>query len=335
MRLKHIIHVVDSHTAGEPTRIVISGLPFLPGHSIAEKRDYFKAQYDHLRKALLWEPRGHRDMFGAVLTPPTNPKAQVGVFFIESEGYLDMCGHGSMGVIAVCLELGIIPRKRPKLGWNLDTPVGLVPFKPEFKGGALEAVSVQNVPSFLFKSDLFLSLPKRGEIKADIAFGGNFFLLVDASQLGISLDLKNARTLIEMGMTLRDIANQKFKVHHPHFAAEKSIHLVEIYQSLKNQKADAKNVVIFGKGQLDRSPCGTGMSAKMALLHAKKLLNLNMSYVQESILGTFFSGRLLSETKVGKYQAVVPEITGSAWITGFNQLIIDSDDPFANGFFLS
>ena len=334
MNQKQIVQVVDSHTAGEPTRIVVGGLPFLQGQSIAEKRDFFKAKYDFLRKALLWEPRGHRDMFGAVLTQPCDPRAQVGVFFIESEGYLDMCGHGSIGVATVCIEMGMISKTRPKSGWLLDTPAGLVPFKPKFEGQTLKSVSVQNVPSFLFKSNVSLVLPDKTDLKADIAFGGNFFLLVDAAHLGVSVEMKNIKTLIDIGTILREIANTKYKVHHPQSAAEKSIQLVEIYQGLRDQKADARNVVIFGQRQLDRSPCGTGTSAKMAMLHAKGLLGLGQAYVQESIMGTYFSGRLISSTRVGKFRAVVPEITGSAWITGFNQLIMDPDDPLAGGFFL-
>jgi proline racemase len=334
MTQKQIIQVVDSHTAGEPTRIVVGGLPFLPGQSMAEKRDLFRARYDFLRKALLWEPRGHRDMFGAVLTQPCDPRAQVGVFFIESDGYLDMCGHGSIGVATVCFEMGMISKTRPKSGWFLDTPAGLVPFRPDFEGKSLRSVSVQNVPSFLFKSDVSLALPNKRDIRADIAFGGNFFLLVDAAQLGVTIDIKNIEVLIGLGTILRDIANKKYRVYHPQSAAKKSVQLVQIYHVLHNQKADARNVVIFGKRQLDRSPCGTGTSAKMAMLYSKGLLGLGQTYVQESIMGTFFSGLLTSETRVGKLRAVVPEITGSAWITGFNQLIMDPTDPLAGGFLL-
>jgi proline racemase/trans-L-3-hydroxyproline dehydratase len=334
MTQEPIIHVVDSHTAGEPTRVVIGGMTALSGRSMAEKRDFFRGHYDHLRKALLWEPRGHRDMFGAVLTEPCDPRAQVGVLFMDSEGYLDMCGHGTIGVATVCLEAGIIPRKRPKSGWFMDTPAGLVPFRPEFKGGAIKSVSFQNVPSFLFKPDLSLLLPDRRLIRADIAFGGNFVLLLDAAQLGVSVDLKNIEALIDFGSALRDLANKKIQIYHPQVAAQNSVQLVEIYQALNRRRADAKNVVIFGTRQLDRSPCGTGTSAKMASLYAKGLLGLGETYVHESIMGTFFSGKLLSKTKVGKFDAVVPEITGSAWITGFNKLVIDPHDPLAAGFLL-
>ncbi len=335
MRFKHIINVIDSHTEGEPTRIAVSGFPFLPGNSMAEKRDYFKANLDHLRKALLWEPRGHRDMFGAILTSPTDPRAQIGAFFTSSEGYLDMCGHGSIGITTVCFDIGILPRQRPENGWHLDTPAGLVPFTPEFEADRIKAITIQNVPSFLFNSDVSLTIPEIGNIKADVAFGGSFFLLVKASQLGISIEVKNIKSLIDLGMKIRDVANKEIKVYHPQSGSKKRIELVEIYEELKNKKADAKNVVIIGKSQFDRSACGTGTCAKMASLHAKGLLDLNVNYIQESIIGTFFSGKLISETKVGNFSAVIPEITGRAWITGFNQIVVDPKDPFANGFCLS
>ncbi|HUV60213.1 MAG TPA: proline racemase family protein [Desulfatiglandales bacterium] len=335
MRFKHIINVIDSHTEGEPTRIATSGLPFLPGNTMAERRDYFKAEFDYLRKAILWEPRGHRDMFGAILTSPTDSRAQIGAFFIDSEGYLDMCGHGSIGIATVCFDMGILPPKRPENGWFLDTPIGLVSFRPELEADRIKTITVQNVPSFLFESDLSLSIPEIGEVKADVAFGGNFFILVDTAKLGISVDNKQIKNLIDMGMVICEAANKKIKVYHPQFSNKKSIELVEFYENLKNREADAKNVVIFGKGQFDRSPCGTGTCAKMAALHAKGLLELNVDYIQQSILGTFFTGKLVSETKVGKFSAVIPEITGRAWITGFNQLVVDPKDPFAEGFFLS
>ncbi|HEB36478.1 hypothetical protein LCGC14_0605350 [marine sediment metagenome] len=335
MRFKHIINVIDSHTEGEPTRIVVSGFPFLPGNSMAEKRDHFKDNFDYLRKTLLWEPRGHRDMFGAILTPPTDSRAQIGAFFINSEGYIDMCGHASIGITTVCFDIGILPRQQPENGWHLDTPAGLIPFTPEFGADRIKAVTIQNVPSFLFNSDVSLTIPEIGNIKADVAFGGNFFLLVNVSQLGISIEVKKIKSLIDLGMKIRDVANKEIKVYHPQFGNKMRIDLVEFYEDLKNKKADAKNVVIFGKSQFDRSACGTGTCAKMASLHAKGLLDLNVHYLQESIIGTFFSGKLISETKVGNFSAVIPEITGRAWITGFNQIVVDPKDPFANGFFLS
>jgi proline racemase len=334
MNSTRIISVIDSHTAGEPTRIVAGGLPYLPGASVAQKRDFFKSKYDNIRKAILWEPRGHRDMFGAILTEPCHPRAQVGVFFVESDGYLDMCGHGSIGVATVCLQLGIISKKRPRFGWFLDTPAGLVSFKPHFDGDNIKAISVRNVPSFLYQSGIALTLPDKRELKAEIAFGGNFFLLVDAAELGVRIDIKNLKALVDIGMKLRDIANAKYEVHDALSAEKKSIQLTQIYQPLVNREAHSRNVVVFGKGQVDRSPCGTGTSARMASLYAKGLLGLGESYVQESIMGTLFSGKLVSRTKVGTFPAVVPEITGTAWITGLNQLVFDPNDPLSSGFFL-
>jgi proline racemase/trans-L-3-hydroxyproline dehydratase len=331
----HIINVVDSHTAGEPTRIVVSGLPAIQGKTVAEKRDAFRAKFDYLRKALLWEPRGHRDMFGAVLVPPEDPRAQIGSFFLDPGGYLDMCGHGSIGLVTVCFHMGMLSRKSRQKSWFLETPAGLVRFQPNFDRRGVASVSIQNVPSFVCRSGLTFDLPGYGSIKGDVAYGGNFFLLVDATQLGLGISPREINRLIDLGLALRHRANEQVQVSHPHSAERKSIQLVEFYVPLDGKQANARNVVILGDGQVDRSPCGTGTCAKMALLHAEGRLGLNADYIQESILGTRFSGRLLSETKVGEFPAVCPEITGSAWITGFNQLVVDPKDPLKGGFLLS
>ncbi len=334
MRFKHIIHVIDSHTAGEPTRIIISGIPHLEGKSIEEKKDYFKLKYDFLRRAVLWEPRGHRDMFGTVLLPPTHPKAQIGAFFLDTDGYLGMCGHASIGLITACFETGILPKERPENGWHLDTPVGLIPFRAEFDLEKTQSVTIQNVPAFLFDSNLSLNVPGIGKIIVDVSFGGNFFLLVNATQIGIPIEANETKRLLDLGMLLMEVANKNIEVFHPDFKDKNSIELVEIYEDCTNEKADSKNIVILGNRQFDRSPCGTGTCAKMALKWAKGQLGLNVNYVQQSILGTFFTGKLISETKVGDFSAVIPEITGRAWISGFSQLVIDPEDPLAHGFLI-
>lgn len=334
MNVMQVINAIDSHTEGEPTRVIISGLPFLNGGTVAEKRDQFKAEYDFIRKAVLWEPRGHRDMFGAVLLPPSNPKAECGAFFLDSGGYLDMCGHGSIGLITTCFSIGMISKKINQHERYLDTPAGLVRFKPEFKHNKLKAVTVQNVPSFLLESEIIFNISSIGNIKADVAYAGNFFLLTDSSQFGMCIEHKNLSKFIELGLKLREKANQVLEISHPKTGARQTIDAVEFYEELENSKAHARNIVIFGSGQVDRSPCGTGTCAKMASLHAKGMLNINTTYINQGILGRYFIGKIIAETKVGKYDAVIPEITGRAWITGFNQFVIDPEDPFATGFLL-
>jgi proline racemase len=328
------ITTIDSHTAGEPTRIITGGVPTLPGLTILDKMRYFERHLDHLRRAILWEPRGHSDMVGAVVVPPCDDRALLGAFFLDAGGYLSMCGHGTIGLVTVALEEGLATC--PSSVGIVDTPAGLVAFRVSLHAGRVEEVTIRNVPSWLFESNLSLSLDSGRQVLVDVAYGGNWFALVDVSQFGIEVLPEHLDFFVRTGMSILRQANKVLTVMHPIGGRTETIDLVEFYDDCSpNHAASSRNVVIFGNGQFDRSPCGTGTCAKMAMLHARGRLGLNETYVSESIMGSLFIGRLVGETSIGAVQAVVPEITGRAWITGRNTLIVDSNDPFASGFLTS
>lgn len=326
------VDAVDSHTMGEPTRVVIGGLGSIPGNSMKEKRDYIARNMDYIRTALMHEPRGHQNMFGAILCKPADQKANLGLAFMDGSGYLDMCVHGSIGAVTVAIELGIITVKEPVASISLDTPAGLVSARAEVRNGKVGFVTIENVPSFLFREAVPLDIPGLGRIRADIAFGGNFFALVKAKELGIEISLGNINRLVNTGMNILNQARKVINVDIPGSGKEFRVDLVELYGEPDADDAAAKNVVIFGNGQFDRSPCGTGTCAKMALLHATGKLQLACDYVNESIIGTTFRGRLIKETKLGNLTAVVPEIISRAFITGIHQFVINPDDPLKHGF---
>jgi len=323
------IYAVDTHTGGEPTRIVVSGLPEVKGKNMIEKKIYFKKNLDFLRTSLMSEPRGHENMFGAVITKPVTNRADIGVIFIEGGGYLDMCGHGTIGVVTAVVETGLIKVKHPFTEVNIDTPAGFVKATAKMDGKHVEEVTIKNVPSFLYEKDIIIELDGIGAITVDISYGGNFFALVDADQLKIQIKPQNVDKLIKVGMEIKDKINKAVKVKHPTLGIM-HIDLVEIYKRIKDNHF--KNIVVFGNGQFDRSPCGTGTSAKLADLYAKGKIQKDQDLINESIIGSVFKGKITEVTKVGKYKAIIPEITGKAWITGFNHYVIDPKDSFKYGF---
>lgn len=328
------LNIIDSHTMGEPTRVVVSGLPVIPGKNMIEKKKYLVENYDYIRTMLMHEPRGHRDMFGAIITEPTREEADFGVIFMDGGGYLNMCCHGSIGVSTILVETGMVEVKEPYTDVILEAPAGLIKARVKVQNKRAVEVSIRNVPSFLYGEDLKIQVPSLGEIKFDISFGGSFFALVNAEQLGMKVDVHNADELVRIGLLIRDEINKTIKVAHPDNPSINSVDLVEIYDKPTNPEADLKNVVVFGMGQFDRSPCGTGTSAKLAALYAKGKIGINEEFIYESITGTTFIGRVLEERKVGNIKAVIPEVTGRAFITGFSQVVVDPDDPFKYGFVL-
>lgn len=334
MKAMRTINAVDSHTMGEPTRIVVGGVPVIPGKTMPEKKAYLEQNLDHIRTAIMHEPRGHKDMFGSIITQPTKEEADLGIIFMDGGGYLNMCGHGSIGALTVAVELGMVPVQEPYTDVVLEAPAGLVKGKVKVEDGKAKEVSIVNVPSFLYKQDVEVDVPEVGKLTIDISFGGSFFALVKSSDLGMDICTSNAQKLCDVGMKILKAVNEQVKVQHPVLEHIKSVDLVEIYGPAKNPKATLQNVVVFGQGQVDRSPCGTGTSAKLATLYAKGHLKMNEEFIYESITGTMFKGRVIEETKVGDYNAIIPEITGSAYITGFNQFIIDPEDPLKYGFTL-
>ena len=331
MKTQRTIFAVDSHTMGEPLRLIVGGFPNLVGNSVPEKREYFIKHYDYLRKALMQEPRGHKDMFGCVLTQPTMPEADIGVIFMHGEGYHNMCGHGTIATNTILVETGMVEVKEPETTILMEAPAGLVTVHVKVEDGKAKQVSFENVPAFLYREDVQVDVPGYGKLTVDISFGGSFFAIIDAAQLGIDICPENASRLTEAGMAIIHAANEQIEVQHPELPHIKTIDLCEIWGPAKSEGADLQNITIFD-GQIDRSPCGTGTSAKVATLWAKGKLKLNEPFVYESVINTTFTGRAIRETTVGPYKAIIPEITGSAYITGYSQFMIDEEDPVKYGF---
>ncbi|MCR5054420.1 MAG: proline racemase family protein [Lachnospiraceae bacterium] len=332
---KHAYHLktIDSHTEGECTRICYDGFPDLPGETMMEKKNYLMEHYDYLRTALMLEPRGHRDMFGALLTEPVNEEADFGVIFMDSGSCLNMCGHGSIGTASMLVETGLVEVTEPYTEVVLDAPSGIIRTRVHVVDGAAVDVSILNVPSFLYKEDEKIEIPGYGEITFDISFGGSFFAIVDAEKIGLKLEIENIEEITDLGIKLLTRINDEIEVKHPYLDIT-TVDLVEFYAHTLTVKADMKNCVIFGDAQADRSPCGTGTSAKLAALYAKGELGLNEKFIYESITGSLFTGVAINEVKIAGRTAIIPQITGSAWITGINEWIIDDRDPHKYGFLL-
>ncbi len=334
MKFSKGIHAIDSHTAGEATRIVVGGIPNIKGNTMAEKKQYLEEHMDNVRTGIMLEPRGHNDMFGSVLCQPVSDEADFGVIFMDGGGYLNMCGHGTIGAMTAAVETGIVKMEEPMTKVVIEAPAGIVRGEVKVENKKVQEVSFLNVPAFLYKTDQEVELEEVGKVKFDIAFGGSFFAIVHADQLGYKIVPENAGVLTKIAMHMRDVINETIEIQHPTLEHIKTVDLIEIYDAPTHPEATYKNVVIFGQGQVDRSPCGTGTSAKMATLHAKGELKVGEPFVYESILGTLFKGEVVETTKVGEYDAIIPKVTGSAYITGFNHFVFDDEDPLVDGFIL-
>ncbi|MGV9297286.1 proline racemase family protein [Amycolatopsis sp. NPDC003676] len=331
MRTSRIIHAVDSHTEGMPTRVVTGGVGVFPGASMAERRVWFQENADDLRTFLMCEPRGHSAMSGSILQPPTRPDADCGVLFIEVSGLLPMCGHGTIGTATVLVETGMVPVVEPVTTVRLETPAGLVVAEVAVADGKATSVTIRNVPSFSLTLDASVEVPGFGDVRYDLAFGGNFYAIVDLDDLGLPFDRKAKNELLAAGLKIMAAINEHALPQHPERPDISGCH--HVY--LKAPGSDAKHsrhAMAIHPGWFDRSPCGTGTSARMAQLHARGELALDTDFVNESFIGTTFTGRLVEETTVGGIPAVVPTITGRAWITGTAQYMLDPADPFPAGF---
>lgn len=303
---------------------------------MAEKKAYLLKHHDHYRTALMHEPRGHNDMFGSFILPTNAKEADYGVVFIDGGGYLNMCGHNTIAAVKVALETGLISRKEKGLTEVVvqDTPAGLIKAVATYDecGTRIKEVTFDNVASFLYKENQVVQLEGIGDITFDVAFGGSFFALIHASELGIKVTPDYASQLISIGMKIRRAINEQIEIKHPTMPHINTVDLVEIYDEPTHPLASYKNVVVFGEGQLDRSPCGTGTSAKMATLFARGELKVGDTFVYESIIGTLFTGVVKEETNVGTCIAIVPNISGSAYITGYSTFVLDPKDPVKYGF---
>jgi proline racemase len=337
-QFKCIISTIDSHTAGEPTRLVIGGMPSLPGATMAEKMAYARNKLDHLRRLLLLEPRGRQDMYGAVLTTPTDPQADFGLIFMNTQQYTTMCGHAVIGAATTLVETGMVKAVEPETTVTFDTPVGLVRTRILIEAGCVRDVSFDNTPVFAYQLDAHLSVPDLGDVIADIVYSGGFFALVKAQRTGLELVPANVEALINLGIRIRDAAQSQLSVRHPELPFTNLIDCVEFCSPAKRQadgSLHARNTVILGNRTIDRSPCGTGTCARMAVLHARGELKLGERFVSESIIGTRFIGQIVGETHVGELKAILPRVAGRAYLTGLHQFVLDPDDPFPSGFFLT
>ena len=328
------IKTIDAHTAGEPLRIILEGLPEIKGHTILEKRKYMKENLDHLRKALMLEPRGHADMYGAIITAPINEGSHFGVLFLHNQGYSTMCGHGIIALTKVAVQTRMIEAIQPTTKIKIDTPAGVVTSFASIKNGKVDSVYFHNVPSFVLAVDEEVEVTGIGKVKYDIAFGGAFYAFVNADDLGIDMKEENCRELIGKGMSIKKAVMKSYPIKHPFEEDLNFLYGTIFYGKAHSDEADSRNVCIFAEGEVDRSPTGTGVSARMALHYAKSEINLNQQMVIESIIGTTFTGSIVSSTKFGNYDAIIPQVEGNAYITGKHEFIFDPEDPLKDGFIL-
>jgi proline racemase len=333
MRTGRVLHAVDSHTEGMPTRVITGGVGVLPGATMNDKRLHVMNEADDLRTLLMYEPRGHASMSGAILQPSTRPDCDWGVVYIEVSGCLPMCGHGTIGVATVLVETGMVEVTEPITTIRLDVPAGVVEAQVHVEGGRAKAVTIRNVPSYVVGLDRTVDVPGVGEVGYDLAFGGNFYAIVPIERLGIPFERSEKQRMLDVSLALMDAINSTDLPVHPENAAIRECH--HVYLEAPGSTAQhSRHAMAIHPGWFDRSPCGTGTSARMAQLHARGQLAMDTDFVNESFIGTQFVGRLVEETTVAGIPAVVPTITGRAWVTGTAQYMLDPDDPFPAGFLL-
>ncbi|MGP3991404.1 proline racemase family protein [Streptomyces sp. 3N207] len=333
MRSVRSLSAVDSHTEGMPTRVVTGGVPPIPGGTMAERRRYAVEHLDELRRFLVDEPRGHPAMSGALLQPPTRPDADWGVVYVEVSGFLPMCGHGTVGVATVLVETGMVEVTEPETAVRLDTPAGLVEARVTVRDGVAEKVTLRNVDAFALELDATVQVPGLGEVGYDMAYGGNFYAVVELDQLGLPFDRARKDDILAAGLAIMDAVNEQNRPAHPADPAIGGCKHVQ-FVAPGSDGRHSRHAMAIHPGWFDRSPCGTGTCARMAQLHARGELPLRTEFVNESFIGTRFTGQLLETTEVGGLPAVVPEFSGRAWITGMATYLLDPRDPFPHGFVL-
>ncbi len=328
------ITTVDAHTEGEPFRVVTGGFPELEGDTILARRRYAKEKLDHLRKALMWEPRGHADMYGCLVTPPVTPSADMGILFIHNEGFSSMCGHGIIGITTVALETGMLAMEAPVTTIRIDTPAGLVTAHARVTNQRLQSVYFHNVPSFVVALDEMVKVPGLGTVRYDLAFGGGFYAYVQAEEVGLTCTPEDFRALIEKGMAIKQAVMASRPIPHP-FEEDLSFLYGTIFIGPPHSAdAHSSNVCIFAEGEVDRSPTGTGVSGRLAIHYARGEIKDKQPIIIESILGSRFTGRVIETTTFGPHAAIIPEVEGRAYITGRHEFLIDPADPLREGFIL-
>jgi len=344
MRLANMLQAVDAHACGEPGRVIVGGVLDVPGATMFDKMCYLRQHMDGLRKRMLREPRGYPAANCNLILPPTHPDADAGFVIMEQVEYPGMSGTNTICVTTVLLETGMLPMREPVTELTLEAPAGLIRIRAECANGKVQRVTFQNVPAFAAYLDARIEVPHLGTVTVDVAYGGMFYVIADAAPFGLRLTPDEGRDIVRISEMIKAAAQEQLPVVHPEQPGFAGITIAELSAAPTHPEAHAKNAVTVSTGKLDwsrpatwtgaidRSPCGTGTCAKMATLHAKGKLNLNEDFRHEGILGTLFTGRLVGVTQVGKYQAVIPTISGQAWITGLSSYVVDPEDPFPEGF---
>ena len=334
MHFKNYINCIDAHTGGEPLRIITSGLPPIPGNSILEKRDYVLKHYDNLRKMIMLEPRGHSGMYGCILVQPVTEDGDLGVLFTHNEGLSSMCGHGIIAVTKVAIETGKIPAKEGVNVVKIDAPAGRITAFADVKNGEVENVRFQNVPCFIYKENIKVNVDCIGEITGDIVYCGAFYMFVDVTKVNMHVSSESSDALVKVGMEIKHKIMDSTEIVHPTEPGINWLYGTILYEPVKRDgnKLRTKNVCIFAEGQIDRSPTGTGTGGRVALHFAKGEMKDDDVLINNSIINTTMTGKVISKTKVADYDALITEVSGTAHIMGFNQLVLDPNDPLPEGF---
>ena len=344
MKISNMIQAIDLHACGEPGRVIVGGVLDVPGATMFEKMRYFESEADDLRKRMLREPRGYPAANCNLILPPTHPDADAGYIIMEQVEYPPMSGTNTICVTTALIETGMVAVSEPTTRLTLETPASLIGIEAEVRDGKVKRVTFENVPAFAVHLDKTLEVPQVGAVKVDVAWGGMFYAIVEAGALGLTITPDQGGEIVRLGEMVKAAAREQLPVVHPENPDIKDITIAVVSGPPTHPEADLKNAVVVSTGRLDwdrpstwtgaidRSPCGTGTCAKMASLHAKGLLALDQDFNHEGILGTIFTGRLIRKTRVGPYEAVVPRLSGQAWVTGFASYVVDPDDPFPNGF---
>ncbi|HEX7932503.1 MAG TPA: trans-3-hydroxy-L-proline dehydratase [Paraburkholderia sp.] len=332
MKLTRSISTVEVHTGGEPFRIVTSGLPRLPGDTIVKRRAWLKENADDIRRALMFEPRGHADMYGGYLTEPVSPEADFGIIFLHNEGYSDHCGHGVIALSTAAVELGWVQRHSPETRVGIDAPCGFIEAFVKWDGEHAGPVRFVNVPSFIWKRDVSVETPSFGTVTGDIAYGGAFYFYVDGAPFDLPIRESAVEQLIRFGAEVKEAANKAYPLAHPEIPEINHIYGTIIANAPRHAASTQANCCVFADREVDRSPTGSGTGGRVAQLYLRGQLGANETLINESIVGTAFKGRVLGETTVSGIPAVIPEVEGSAYICGFANWIIDERDPLAYGF---
>lgn len=335
MKIKKTFHTIDTHTCGEPTRNVLGGIPKIPGKTMIEKLEYMSTEGDWVRQLLTYEPRGNEVMSGTIITEPCREEADFGVLYFEVGGWMPMCGHDTIGVGTALIESGMVEIEEPYTHVTLDTAAGLVKLKIEVKDNTAVSVTFVNAPAFVMEENAVVKTEEYGDVQMDIAYGGNIYAILPAASVGLSVEPKQASKLIAAGNKLKTYINEQIHVVHPEIPFENHVTHVEFYEPSGQEDGAVKNAVIIPPGAIDRSPCGTGTSAKLSVLAKKGKIQLGESFIHQSIIGSQFKCTYLANAEVSGIPAVIPEVTGKAWVTGIHTFVLDPDDIFPTGYQLA